>query len=49
MVQEALSNVRRHARRRQIRVDVDVPPTARPVEISDDGAGATSHRAGHRR
>jgi signal transduction histidine kinase len=40
IIQEALTNVRRHAHARNVRVSVDVQPDALDIEVLDDGRGS---------
>ncbi len=47
LVQEALTNVRRHAGARSARVRLDYAPEALRVEVTDDGHGPTGGRPGH--
>jgi signal transduction histidine kinase len=49
IVQEALTNTRRHARARAALVRLGYSPTALRVEVTDDGTGALQHAngAGH--
>ena len=46
IVQEALTNVARHARARSCRVHLSVEPDALLVEIADDGQGIAQRQAG---
>jgi len=46
IVQEALTNVARHARARSCRVHLSVDPDALFLEIADDGEGIAQHHAG---
>ena len=46
IVQEALTNVARHARARSCTVQLAVEPDSVLLEIADDGQGMTGHRAG---
>jgi signal transduction histidine kinase len=47
IVQEALTNTRRHAQARIAEVRLGYGPTALRIEVSDDGRGPTGGRAGH--
>jgi signal transduction histidine kinase len=47
IVQEALTNTRRHARAARACVRLDYSPTALRIEVTDDGRGRTGTHAGH--
>jgi signal transduction histidine kinase len=47
IVQEALTNVRRHARATRAYVQLTWTPTALRVEVTDNGAGRSGTHAGH--
>jgi signal transduction histidine kinase len=47
IVQEALTNTRRHARATRARVTLDYSPTELRIEVTDDGRGRTGSHAGH--
>ena len=47
IVQEALTNVRRHARASTVRVGLAYDADALRIEVADDGVGATNPRGGH--
>ncbi len=47
IVQEALTNVRRHARASSVRVRLTYAADALRIEVSDDGVGPADPRAGH--
>ncbi|MGZ4506816.1 MAG: sensor histidine kinase [Blastococcus sp.] len=47
IVQEALTNTRRHAGPASARVRLTYSPEALQVEVTDDGSGGTAGRAGH--
>jgi signal transduction histidine kinase len=46
MVQEALTNVARHARARTCTVRLSLEPTALLLEVTDDGRGFSQRRIG---
>jgi signal transduction histidine kinase len=46
IVQEALTNVARHARARRCAVRLAFEPTALVLEVADDGCGFSEHAAG---
>jgi signal transduction histidine kinase len=47
IVQEALTNVRRHARATSVRVGLDYGDDEVRIEVADDGVGAADTRGGH--
>jgi signal transduction histidine kinase len=50
IIQEALTNVRKHAGAQHVRVDIDYDPDALSLAVTDDGAGAAGsavEAAGH--
>ena len=47
IVQEALTNTRRHARARRARVRLDHSPCSLRIEVTDDGRGPSGGPAGH--
>ena len=47
IVQEALTNVRRHAHASSVRVGLAYDADAVRIEVADDGVGATDPRGGH--
>jgi signal transduction histidine kinase len=52
VIQEALTNVQRHAKARQVEVNVDIQPDQVGLRIVDDGVGFdphTYHQSGSRR
>jgi len=47
IVQEALTNVRRHAQATEVRVGLDYSEDAIRIEVADDGVGSVDPRGGH--